>query len=243
MKLSIITASYNNSKYLAEYYQSLMNQTYKNIEIIFVNDASEDDTAKIVSSWSNVKLISTDKRIFCSSAYAMALREATGDICGIVDSDDIIVPTAAERIVATYENNPNIDYIYTQHNWCDENMRIYKKGVSRFPTRGRSLLEMATCGRGCYSHWRTFKTELRNKCTIFPEGLKYAVDQNMGFVLEETARGGFTPATLYYYRVHRTGITSIHGSEQKNQSQKLCQEFTKRRQTKGVRPIPIVNLG
>ena len=62
MKVSVLIANYNNQYYLKECIESIKNQTYKNIEIIFHDDFSSDDSIKNVSKYKNIKIIKNKKK-------------------------------------------------------------------------------------------------------------------------------------------------------------------------------------
>lgn len=99
--LSIIVPVYNAEKYLGKCITSISNQTYKNIEIILVNDGSSDNSLSICRSFQE-----TDKRIQIidkpnggvSSARNAGLEICTGEYIGFVDSDDWIDPSMYEEL-------------------------------------------------------------------------------------------------------------------------------------------------
>lgn len=93
MKISIIVPVYNTEKYLSRCIDSIINQTYKNIEVLLVDDGSNDNSGLICDNYAK-----KDKRIKVfhqknsgqSSARNLALEHVTGDYLGFVDSDDWI---------------------------------------------------------------------------------------------------------------------------------------------------------
>ena len=113
MKISIILPVYNVYNYLEDNLISLVNQTYKNIEIIYVDDESPDDSAKLIKKYqkkySNIKLYSK-KNGGVSSARNYGLSKATGDYILFVDSDDTLKKNACERLVEV-ANSMKVDII------------------------------------------------------------------------------------------------------------------------------------
>ena len=84
-KISILIANYNNKKYINECIQSLLNQTYKNLEIIIFDDFSNDDSINEIKKFKNIELIVHDKRGEFGSfnqmnAYKKALKKSSGEI-------------------------------------------------------------------------------------------------------------------------------------------------------------------
>ncbi len=93
-KISVIVPAYNVEKYLERCLQSILKQTYKNIEIIIINDGSTDNTEQICNSFSekndNIRYYQLDKNMGISYVRNFGLEKVSGDLIGFVDSDDWI---------------------------------------------------------------------------------------------------------------------------------------------------------
>lgn len=95
MKLSLITVTYNSSITLLDTFQSVLNQTYSDIEYIIVDGASKDNTVSIIKEYESkfqgrMKWISEpDKGLY--DAMNKGIRMATGDVVGILNSDDLFM--------------------------------------------------------------------------------------------------------------------------------------------------------
>lgn len=89
-KVSVIIPVYNSSKYLKECLDSVINQTYKNIEIIIVNDKSTDDSLSIINSYKDkrIKLINLKENVGVSLARNKGVENSTGNYICFLDSDD-----------------------------------------------------------------------------------------------------------------------------------------------------------
>lgn len=118
MKVSIIIPAYNVEKYIASSLNSAINQVYKNIEIIIVDDASTDRTKEIIKEYAN-----KDKRIIpfyqsqnkgVSAARNVGLRAATGDFILFLDSDDYLTKDAIRRMI-DLQDKYNCDFIDSYH--------------------------------------------------------------------------------------------------------------------------------
>ena len=101
MKISIIVAAYNVEKYIRRCLESIISQTYENIEIIVVNDNSTDKTKEIYSLFSDSRMMIINKRINegLSEARNTGLESATGDYITFVDGDDYIDVDTIKRCV------------------------------------------------------------------------------------------------------------------------------------------------
>lgn len=241
-KASILVACRNCDKYLKQCLSSVTMQTYKDWEVIFVDDCSNDKSYRIAVNFaksdSRIKLYRNDKKIGCGASYNKAAKLATGEISCVLDSDDALSSnTSLERLMHQYDDHPDVGYIWTQFFLCTPNLKKIKKGFSCHPGK-RSLLEAGIDLKHCFSHWRTFRTELINKTLVFNPDLKACVDKWMGYSLEEVAKGGFYNKTLYMYR-QRVGGLSYRGRKQWKIMKK---QFSEKRKEKGIKVKEIVKL-
>ena len=102
-KVSVIIAVYNTEEFLVECLDSVVNQTYRNLEIILINDGSNDQSAAILND-----VASRDERVICihndvrkgvGAARNLGLDQATGDYVYFLDSDDFIALDTIGRLV------------------------------------------------------------------------------------------------------------------------------------------------
>lgn len=116
--VSVIVANYNHSNYLRQALDSLASQTYPNLEIIFVDDASTDSSKEIVNEWSKNNSGLITKQIFLSKnmgkwfALNKGITEARGELVTLQDADDASCPTRIERQVCTLQEYGSL------HNLC-----------------------------------------------------------------------------------------------------------------------------
>lgn len=244
MKFSVLVACYNKEKFIKDCVDSVLGQTYNNWECIIVDDCSTDGSYKYLETIVDprFKVFRNDSRKFCSSTYAEALRRATGDVCGILDGDDVLSKKAMSVVAKRYVSYPDIDFIYTQHFWCDKSLQKIRTGLSSAPQKGKSLAQMTNGGRHCFSHWRTFRLVLADKGVLFPEGLEVSVDKNMGFALEELGKGAFLPKKVYFYRYYKGNMSLVQGSRQKETTQLMARQYIGRRREKGITAFPIIKI-
>ena len=107
-KISVIVPVYNVEKYIAKCLDSILAQTYENIEILCVNDGSIDNSGKILDEYaardSRIKVFHKENG-GVSSARNLALENATGDYIAFVDSDDYIAPDMYESLLSALKEN------------------------------------------------------------------------------------------------------------------------------------------
>lgn len=110
--ISVIIPVYNVEQYLDRCLQSVVNQTYKNLEIILVDDGSTDSSGKICDDWKK-----KDDRIYVvhksngglSSARNAGMKKMTGKYVAFIDSDDWIELNMYEELINLLKENPNCE--------------------------------------------------------------------------------------------------------------------------------------
>jgi len=111
--ISIITVCYNSEKTIQRTIESIINQTYNNIEFIVIDGKSNDGTLNIIDKYKDhiSKLISEkDNGIY--DAFNKGLSLCSGDLIGFVNSDDILMPNALEILVKYYNKYPKRDFFF-----------------------------------------------------------------------------------------------------------------------------------
>ena len=125
-KVSIIIPVYNVEKYLDKCLKSVLNQTYKNIEIIVINDGSTDNSLKICKKYKDKRIVLIDKENGgVSSARNKGLELASGKYITFVDSDDWLELDAIENMVSFIEKE-NVDFV----RFCYQTAGVRQNSVS-----------------------------------------------------------------------------------------------------------------
>lgn len=126
MKISLITATYNSAETLRDTMQSVLNQTFKDIDYIIVDGNSKDGTMNIIKEFEpkfegRLRWVSEkDKGIY--DAMNKGVRMAQGDIVGILNSDDFFASNdVLEKVNAAFTENPAIDGVYADVRYVDWN--------------------------------------------------------------------------------------------------------------------------
>ncbi len=105
LKLPLVTfvvTSFNYEKFIAKTIESIKAQTYKNIEIIIVDDCSTDNSREIIEQFNDVKLVKNDKNIGQLASMLKGLKFANGQFVSFIDSDDILMPEYAQNHIRVH---------------------------------------------------------------------------------------------------------------------------------------------
>lgn len=104
IKVTVFTSTYNRAYIIKNLYQSLLRQTCKDFEWVVVNDGSTDDTDQLIKCWMDdkgvqIKYIKLEKNGGIANAINCGIKEAAGSLFFKIDSDDIIVSDAIEKVI------------------------------------------------------------------------------------------------------------------------------------------------
>ena len=106
-KISVIISVYNTANYIKKCLDSILNQTYKNLEIILIEDGSTDNSVEILKKYekkdSRIVLIINEKNMGLAASRNKGLARATGDYIGFIDSDDYIPLNYYETLIKAIE--------------------------------------------------------------------------------------------------------------------------------------------
>ena len=110
MKISIITVCFNSEKTIRDTIESVLKQTYRNFEYIIIDGQSTDSTLSIINEYEDVILVS-EKDNGLYDAMNKGIKKATGDIIGIINSDDVLYDeNVFQTIIDNYDDDTEILY-------------------------------------------------------------------------------------------------------------------------------------
>lgn len=244
--VSIITPCRNGAPFLDNFFQSILNQSYGWLELIFVNDGSTDETEKIALSYRDA----LERRGIIykylyqpnggqAKAMNTGFKEMTGKYLVWPDSDDLLSPDSIEKRVTFLENNPEFDFVRTSGDFFNfiTGERIgtvnYYGDASSEDIFLDLIQENTYCACGCYM----IKTEMLRQ--IYPDLAIYEtrVGQNWQILIPVAGIGkcGYIDEELYHIAVR----SNSHSRCQRS----LQEEVARRLELKKVLEISIEKSG
>lgn len=220
-KISVVTPSYNQGKYLEDAIRSVLIQAYPNFEHIIIDNCSDDETLAIIKKYSHLKWVSEPDK-GQSDALNRGFKAATGDFIGWLNADDYYLPGTFTNVTEAFSNYPEADLIYGNWNFVDTAGKIIK----RFQSVPFNLRAIIYYGPYIGSTALFFKRELIAQGLFINEKFRYAMDW------EWYARLGSFGKKFIFINQTFAGFR-IHGE---NQSQKyqnmkdINKYFTRARQ-------------
>lgn len=116
--ISIIMPVYNSEKYVSDAIESVCNQSYKNWELLIVNDGSTDHSSKIIDDYakkdSRIKVFHRSNE-GVSMARNYALDKCNGNYITFIDSDDVYHPERLKKMMQIFVQNPDCDIVFSRH--------------------------------------------------------------------------------------------------------------------------------
>lgn len=133
--VSIIMPSWNTERFIAETIQSVIDQTYKNWEMIIVDDCSKDNTDTVVASFKDnrIKYLHNEKNLGAALTRNKAMREAQGEWIAFLDSDDLWTSEKLEHQINFMKKN-GYSLSFTEYEKIDEEskpLNIYVSGPEK----------------------------------------------------------------------------------------------------------------
>ena len=113
--VSVIVNCHNGEKYLSKSINSILNQTYKNLEIIFCNNKSKDNSEKILKSFKDkrIKYFKTNKYMKLYEARNFAIKKSSGKFISFLDVDDYWVPSKIQKQMELFKKNNKLTLVYS----------------------------------------------------------------------------------------------------------------------------------
>ena len=223
MPISILIAHYNNWNYFQECYQSIINQTYGDYEIIIVDDCSTDGSYEKLVDLSKqndkIKLFQNSENKKVGFTKRRCAEEASNEICCFLDPDDKIAENALREIMETYNKaNPNIVATYSRIKLINSNSKHIRnfKPTRKIKNNRKTFFNI----NFEVAHFFTFKKRIYDQTEGINPLLTSSVDQDLYMKLYEKGEFYFIDSFQYLYRLHDKGV-----SQDKSKKKKLNQNW------------------
>lgn len=207
-KISVIMATYNRGKLIAEAITSVYAQNYANLELIVVDDGSTDNTLEVLQPW-----LGRDDFIFLQqpnqgqpAAQNLALSRASGDYICFLDSDNIWLPGKLEWQLAYMESHPEIDVLYGDLITIDgDGQETSRHNMPRFSGKIYRELLKDNCVSG---NTAMMRRHCLDRYGPFDASVRVAADFEMWLRYSPHCTFQYVPQLFAKYRVFADQISS-----------------------------------
>ena len=143
--VSVIIPTFNRAWCLPQAVASVMEQTYRDFEVIVVDDGSSDDTAKLAPYWGPTVRLLQQKNKGVSAARNLGIRAARGRLLAFLDSDDWWLPEKLAHQVAFFDAHPDAMICQTEEIWMRRGVRVNPRHRHRKPAGWIFEASLALC--------------------------------------------------------------------------------------------------
>ena len=214
--ISVVMATYNGEKFLAKQLDSLLSQTYPNIEIVICDDASTDGTSLLLASYgaihNNIRIYQNKENLGYIRNFERAITLSSGSLVALCDQDDYWHP---EKLTQQFASLGEAALTYCDSDICDEDLNPSGQRVSTISRchNYNSCLEQAVFCR-IYGNTMLFKKSILQSALPFPTVLPH--DWWIAFLA--THRGGivYVDQVLVEYRQHAGNLIGAATGSSRN---------------------------
>lgn len=203
-KVSIILPTHNRERYIRETIDSCLGQTYSNLELIIIDDASSDEIFQIVNSYSDkrIKYLRNETNLGLSKTLNRGFTISSGEYLTWQSDDNFYGPKAIATMVEALEKKQKIDFVYANFYVVDEKGEIIRRGKIASP----KILDRYNCIGPCFLYRRIVYDRLGefDPRFYFAEDYEYWLRVKSQFRLQRLNK------FLCYYRFHKNSLTFQH---------------------------------
>ncbi len=213
--VSIVLPTYNGESFLAEAIESCLNQTYKNLELIIVNDCSTDNTEEIIKSYSDSRIVYIKNKINqkLPKSLNVGFEKAKGELFTWTSDDNTFEPEAIEVMVSELLDN-DVDLVYANYQLIDDKSEITGKRTVGQPKD----IFLDNIVKACFLYRKEVQLQLKgyNPDLFLVEDYDFWIRVVLNdFKLHPVDR------YLYRYRFHQGSLTEQRRQEINSQLVKL----------------------
>lgn len=233
--VSIVVPTYNGAEYIDEAMISAIGQSYKNIEIVVSDDASTDNTLKIIEGYHERTTIPiriyNHKPSGIGANWNHSIKQAKGKYIKFLFQDDVLMPHCIERMVSIAESADNVGMVYCKREIIyDESNSFDRRWVNNFKTLHRSwktlvVSEGVMVGRDYISDLNFLKPPVNKigeppavllhkacfeKIGYFNTELKQALDIEYWYRIMPHFNIGFADEALIKFRIHGKQASQVN---------------------------------
>lgn len=209
--VTVVMPVYNGARYLREAIDSILGQTFRDFELLIINDGSTDDSAAVAASYPDprIRLISNDTNRGLVFTANRGLETARGSFIAIMHSDDIALPNRLERQVRFLEANPRVGVVGSWYERFGSESNVIR------PPTDHDNLAATLLFQSPFGH----PTVMLRARVLRETGHRYAAsefpleDWGLWTRLARVTRLANVPEVLLRYRVHATSVTGTQGAQ------------------------------
>jgi glycosyltransferase involved in cell wall biosynthesis len=209
--VSILINNYNYGRYIGEAIDSALAQTYKNREVVVVDDGSTDNSAEVIASYGDrIRLVAKENG-GQSSAFNAGFQASRGRLICFLDSDDVFEPHKVDRVVEIFSNDSEIGWCFDRARHFDDTTKQWYPWTPNTHDGKLDARSIVAKGHAPYVFTSTsglsFRREALGQILPMPESLRIksgiSSDNYLKFAAYSICSGWLVSEALTLQRIHR----------------------------------------
>jgi len=200
-KVSVIIPAYNMAELTLLTVKSVLRQTYKNIEIIVVDDGSKDETREVLKEVEEKIRYVYKENGGASSARNLGIINSTGEYIALLDCDDLYLPGKIEKAVEALDNDPKIGFVHTGAYFINSEGYQVKEYSPKKKQREGNIFSKLLLGNYICNSTVVARRQCFEKCGTFDETIFVPADWDMWLRISAQYNAGYIKEPLTIYRI------------------------------------------
>lgn len=232
--VSIVIDNYNYGRFLASAIDSALNQNYRNIEVVVVDDGSTDNSRDIIASYKDRIIKVLKENGGQASAFNAGFKASKGDIICFLDSDDLFMPEKVSEIMKIFSEYEDIGWCFHRLKLLDENtgeLIKFSKEVASGKYDGRFYMKIGVFPgflvRPATSA-TTFKRTILEQILPMNESIRVTSDKYIKFTAIALSKGFFVNKPLSIQKIHGKNLYSLQNNKQLKNKTNLITAYAMR---------------
>jgi len=224
-RVSVLLSVYNGEEYIKEAVESILNQTFQNFEFIIIDDGCTDDTALILNSFNDPRIVRVvnEKNLGLVRSLNKGLRIAKGEFIARMDADDTSTKDRLEKQVAFLDANKDVGVLGTWMKQVDSKGKAIS--IFKVPVSHDEILWQMLSGTAIVHASVLMRRDVLMEVGGYNEDFPHVEDTELWSRLIFITRFANLSEVLYIRRIHNNSIMSANFKLQIEQSEKIREKL------------------
>ena len=229
--ISVLMPVYNGERFLREAIDSILSQTFRDFELIIINDGSSDNTESIIKAYSDARIryVKNEKNLRLIKTLNKGIVLAKGKYIARMDADDIASPQLFEKQIEAFEKDSSISIVNICTYDLSEDGKLYRKSSKPILFHSPILKYVIPFENQITHPGIMVRSELMKKNLYKDDGsvINFEDVDLWTRALWEGAKCITLTDRLLYYRINGSGVTRLAGNKRNDLTTLYCQKFLK----------------